>query len=96
MTPDQMPACVCDAHPAGDDRKKYMYVAEERPEFVVFACKRCTEITRTPVIQVRSLSNRDMAQHQVKHQRKQMDPKLLRMIHERKRGRILYRREDGN
>ncbi len=94
MTPDQMPPCVCTAHPPGTDRRKWMKVAEERKEFVVFTCTRCTEITRTAVIQVRSLSNQDAARHAVGEQRKRMDPRLLRMIQERKRGRVKYRRED--
>lgn len=54
MTCDDIPACVCDAHPAGDDKRKYMVVAEENAERVVFCCRRCTEITGTPVIQVRT------------------------------------------
>ena len=95
MTPDQMPRCVCTAHPPEDSSgRQWMRVAEERSDFVVFQCVRCTEITRTPVIQVRTLSLRDQAQYATHQSRRQMDPRLLQMIEQRKRGRMRYRKEE--
>jgi hypothetical protein len=95
VTPDQMPACVCTAHPHGDDRKKYMIVAEETPDMVVFCCKRCSEITKTAVIQVRTMGNtRARAVWQEAEKRKRMDPKLLKMLMARKRPRVRYHREE--
>lgn len=56
MTPDALPRCVCTAHPPGDrSGRRWMKVAEESAERVVFVCERCTEICRTAVIQVRTL-----------------------------------------
>ena len=95
MTLDEMPSCACNAHPAGEDKKKYMYVAECTRDFVVLCCKRCTEITRTPVIQVRTFGQlREKAVWEARQQRQRMDPELLRMIHERRRGRVRYKREE--
>ena len=90
-----IPACVCTAHPSGEDRSKHMYVAECTSEFVTFCCKRCTEITHTAVVQVRTLKNaREKAQYEVQQRRKTMDPKLLKMLHARTKGRVNYRREE--
>ena len=87
MTPDEIPACVCSAHPAGDDKKKYMVVAEETRDHVVFACRRCSEITGTAVIQVRTLAYaREKARYEIREQRRDLDPKLMRMLNARKRG----------
>jgi hypothetical protein len=95
MTPDEMPACRCTAHPAGDDRKKYMVIAECTSDFVVFCCKRCSEITKVAVIQVQTFGNlKKKAQYEAMQKRQRMDPELLRMIMARRRGRVRYRRED--
>jgi hypothetical protein len=95
MTPDDIPECACSAHPSGDDKKKYMVVAEETNTMIVWCCRRCTEITHTAVIQVRTLRRgREMAQHAIAEQRRAMDPRLLRLLMERKRGRIRYRDAD--
>ncbi len=94
MTPDDMPACVSTAHPSGDDRKKYMVVAEETPDMVVFCCRRCTEITHTAVIQVRTLgATRDRARYLSQQERRQMSPNLLRMLQARKRGGVRVEKE---
>ncbi len=95
MTPDDIPACVCTAHPRGDDLRKYMVAVEETRERVVWCCRRCTEITGTAVIQVRTLAYaRDRARYAVAQQRRTMDPRLLRMLAARKRGGIRVRKED--
>lgn len=92
MTPDQMPACVCTAHPSGDDRRKYMVVAEETRDRVVFCCRRCSEITGTAVIQVRTLKYaREAARHAVSQQRRDLDPRLMRMLNARKRAGLTVR-----
>jgi len=49
---DKVPACRCTAHPPHEDKKKYMYVAKEESDYVVWCCKRCTEISKVPTIQV--------------------------------------------
>lgn len=95
MTPDEMPACVCTAHPKGDDRKKYMVAVEETQDQVVFCCRRCTEITHTAVIQVRTLKRaRDKARYEVSQQRKGLDPKLIAMLNARKRGGLKLREKE--
>ena len=95
MTPDEMPACVCTAHPTGDDRRKYMVVAEETRDRVVFCCRRCSEITGTAVIQVRTLAHaRDRAYRAIREQRRDFDPRLMRMLNARKRGGITIRKQE--
>jgi len=92
MTPDDIPSCVCTAHPKGDDLKKYMVVVEETPEHVVWCCQRCTEISHVSTIQVRTLKRgREKAAHAVAERRRTMDPRLLRMLHARKRGGMTIR-----
>lgn len=92
MTQDQMPACQCSAHPSGDDRKRYMAVVEETRDHVVFCCRRCSEITHTAVIQVRTLKYaRERARHTVSEQRRDLDPRLIRMMNARKRGGMAIR-----
>ena len=87
MSDDKIPACVCTAHPPGTDRRRWMVVAECTPEMVVFACRRCSEITHTAVIQVRTLgSTRDRARYLAAQDRRQMPPGLRRMLAARKRG----------
>jgi hypothetical protein len=95
MTPEDIPACVCTAHPAGDDRRKYMKAVEESASHVVWCCVRCTEITHTAVIQVRTFGPmREMARAVVRKQRAQLPPEVLRLLEARKKPRIKYRRED--
>jgi hypothetical protein len=90
-----LPDCACTAHPPGTDKKRWMIVAEETSDMVVFCCKRCSEITKTAVIQVRTLGNtRNRAVYEEAERRKRMDPKLLKMLMARKRPRVRYRRED--
>jgi hypothetical protein len=97
MTPDETPACVCTAHPVGEDRRKWMVIAECTSEFVVFCCRRCSEITKVAVIQVQTFGNlRKKAVYEARMQRQRMDPELLKMIVARRRGRVKYRREDDN
>ena len=92
MTTNDIPACACTAHPRGEDKRKYMHAVEETPNYVVWCCRRCTEITHTAVIQVRTLKRgRDEARHRIAEQRRQMDPRLLRMLEQRKRGRVRYK-----
>jgi hypothetical protein len=94
---DSIPACVCSIHPKGEDRSKYMFVAECTSQFVVFCCRRCSEISHEAVIQVRTLrSARDKARYEVAQQRRQMDPRLLRMLEQRKRGRVRYKEASDN
>ena len=79
MTPSEMPPCACTAHDLAD-RRSHMFVAEETAEFVVFCCRRCTEITRTPVIQVRTL---DRAKRRARHERAvahPQEPAIKRMV----------------
>jgi hypothetical protein len=92
MTSNDIPACACTAHPHGEDKRKYMHAVEETPNYVVWCCRRCTEITHTAVIQVRTLKRgREQAQHAIAQQRRQMDPRLVRMLEQRKRGRVRYK-----
>jgi len=92
MTEDDIPSCACTAHPKGDDKKRYMVAVEEDAEKVVWCCRRCTEITGTAVIQVRTLKRgRLKAQHQIAEQRKGLDPKLIEMLNRRKRGGMRVR-----
>lgn len=97
MTSDSIPSCVCTAHPAGDDRKKYMVVAEETRDHVVFCCRRCSEITGTAVIQVRTLKHgKDAARYRVAEQRREITPKLRAMLEARKRGRVKYEEAEND
>lgn len=92
MTSDDIPACACTAHPKGDDRKQYMVAVEEDSEKVVWCCRRCTEITHTAVIQVRTLKRgREKAQHAITEQRRGLDEKLIQMLNRRKRGGLQVR-----
>ena len=69
-----------------------MFIAECDSDKVVFCCKRCSEITHTAVIQVRTLARaRDKARYEVAQQRRQMDPRLVKMLEQRKRGRVRYK-----
>ena len=87
MSDDKIPACVCTAHPPGDDRRKYMRVAECNSEFVTFCCQRCTEITGVATVQVRTLKYaRERAAYIVRQQRQSLDPRVMRMLAARKRG----------
>ena len=87
-----IPPCVCSAHPRGEDRTKYMFIAECTADHVVFCCKRCSEIMHEAVIQVRTLARaRDKARYEVAQQRRQMDPRLVEMLNARKRGRVRYK-----
>ena len=52
---DRIPACRCTAHPLHEDRRKYMFVVREEPEYVVWGCQRCSEISHVPTVQVRVL-----------------------------------------
>jgi hypothetical protein len=91
MSDDKIPACVCTAHPKGEDRLKYMFVAECTNEFVTFCCKRCSEITHTAVVQVRTLKYaREKAAYEVAKKREGLDPKLIAMLNARTRGRVKY------
>jgi len=56
FTEDTVPACRCSAHPAHEDKRKYMKVVKEDADHVVWACMRCTEISKVPTIQVRVLA----------------------------------------
>jgi hypothetical protein len=95
MSDDTIPECRCTAHPAGTDKKRWMIVAECTSDVVVFCCKRCSEITHTAVIQVRTLGNtRDRARYKAAEERRQMDPRLLKMLMARKRGGTRIREED--
>lgn len=95
MTPDDVPSCACSAHPTGDDKKKYMVAVEETADQVVWCCRRCTEITHTAVIQVRTLPRgQAVARHSIAEQRRAMDPRLLKMLAARKRGGMRVREED--
>jgi hypothetical protein len=95
MTPDDIPACACSAHPRGDDKKKYMVAVEEDAEKIVWCCRRCTEITHVAVIQVRTLARGiARAKHVVDEQRRQMDPRLLRMLAARKKGGVRIQEEE--
>lgn len=92
MTPADIPACVCSAHPPGDDRKKFMVAVEEDSDKVVWCCRRCTEITHVAVIQVRTLPRGiARARYVTDEQRRHMDPRLLRMLMARKRGGVRVR-----
>ena len=94
MTESDIPACACTAHPKGDDLKKYMVAVEETSEQVVWCCRRCTEITHTAVIQVRTLKRgKDKARHAISEQRKNLDPRLIQMLNRRKRGGLKVREE---
>ena len=89
MNQSDMPPCVCTAHPSGTNRREWMFVAEENTEFVVFCCRRCSEITRTPVIQVRTL---DRLQGRVREQnrsegRDRGKEEILRQLHRMQRRR---------
>jgi hypothetical protein len=86
MTPDKVPACRCVGHPPGYDKRKYMRAVEENADYVVWCCTLCTELERTPVIQVATLPRgKAAARYQVAQQRRSMDPRLLRMLQSRKR-----------
>jgi hypothetical protein len=94
MDQSSIPACACTAHPSGDDRKKYMVAVEETQDQVVWCCRRCTEITHTAVIQVRTLKRaREKARHEIAEQRRTMDPRLIQMLNRRKRGGLQLREE---
>lgn len=89
MTSEDVPSCACTAHPKGDDKKKFMVAVEETQEHVVWCCRRCTEITRTAVIQVRTLpKGKARAKYQVDEKRRNIDPRLLELLHKRTKGRI--------
>ena len=95
MSDRDIPACQCTAHPKGDDRRRYMFIAECTSDRVVFCCRRCSEIMHEAVIQVRTLgSTRDRARYEAQQQRKQMDPRLLKMLLARKRGGVRVREEE--
>lgn len=92
---NKIPECRCTAHPHGEDRTRWMFVAECTPEFVVFCCKRCSEIMRSAVIQVRTLGNtRERAKWLAQQQREKLPPEVLKMLKQRKRGRVMYHREE--
>ena len=91
---NKIPACVCTAHPPGEDRRKWMIVAECTSEFVTFCCKRCSEITHTAVVQVRTIGRgREKARYEIEQQRRQMDPRLRAMLERRKRGGVSIKEE---
>jgi hypothetical protein len=96
VSDDRIPSCVCTAHPKGEDRLKYMFVAECTNEFVTFCCKRCSEITHTAVVQVRTLKYaREKGAYEVAQKRKGMSPELLKLLHARTKGRIrMHEMED--
>jgi hypothetical protein len=97
VTEDDIPQCACTAHPAGDDRRKYMVAVEEDATKVVWCCRRCTEITHTAVIQVRTLRRgREMAQHRIAEQRRNLDPRLVELLNRRVRGRTRLRPMEGD
>jgi len=94
MSDSTIPACVCTAHPRGEDRSKYMFVAECTSEMVVFCCRRCSEIMHEAVIQVRTLGNtKERARWMAQQQRRQMDPRLRQMLMARKRGGVRVKEE---
>ena len=96
MTPDDYPPCVCSIHPRGEDRRKYMFVAECSADAVVFCCKRCSEMAREAVIQVRTLKHaRDKAKYEIEQQRRYLPPELLKMLMARRRGRVRVREESN-
>lgn len=74
---DKIPPCACTAHPSGEPLRKYMFVAEETPEYVVWCCQRCSEIARTPVIQVRTM---DFLKQKARHERRVVDAGKERII----------------
>lgn len=97
MTPDDYPPCACTLHPSGTDRRQWMFVAECNTEVVVFCCKRCSEIAREAVIQVRTLKHaREKAKYEVEQQRRSMPPELLRMLMSRRKGRVRMSEEKAN
>ena len=49
---DKIPACRYEGHPAHEDRRKYMVAREVGADRVVWFCQRCTEIYKTPILQV--------------------------------------------
>jgi hypothetical protein len=65
---DLIPPCRSTAHPAHQDRRKYMFVAKEDAEHVVWCCRRCTEIVGSPAIQVRVLPRGRERAHQLRRQ----------------------------
>lgn len=93
VTQSEYPPCACSIHPSGEDKRKYMYVAECTQEFVVFCCKRCSEMARTAVIQVRTLkSTRDKAKYLAEQDRKSLPPQVRAMLNKRVKGRVRYER----
>lgn len=52
---DKVPECRCSAHPAHEDKRKYMKPYQDGDERVVWVCWRCTEISKVPTIQVQLL-----------------------------------------
>lgn len=52
---DIVPECRSTAHPPHTDRRRWMKVVREEPDYVVWCCQRCTEITKVYAIQVQIL-----------------------------------------
>lgn len=52
FTEDKVPACRCTAHPSHESKRRWMKVVKEEPDYVVWCCQRCTEISKVPTIQV--------------------------------------------
>jgi hypothetical protein len=52
---DVVPPCRSSAHPLHTDRRQWMEVIKEDAEYVVWCCRRCSEITGNAAIQVRVL-----------------------------------------
>jgi len=63
---DTVPACRCSAHPLHTDKRRWMVPIREERDFVVWECRRCTEIAHVPTIQVRVLPRgRDQARYRL-------------------------------
>ncbi len=93
---DKTPACRCVGHPDGYDKKKYMRAVEETADHVVWCCTLCTELEHTAVIQVVTLPRgKAKARYEIAQQRRSMDPRLLRMLHQRKRGGVRVSEENA-
>jgi hypothetical protein len=55
FTEDRIPECRSSAHPLHTNKRQWMVVIREDREFVVWCCRRCSEITHSYAIQVQVL-----------------------------------------
>ena len=83
---DRIPACRCTAHPMHEDRRRYMVVVREERDYVVWCCRRCTEISHVSTIQVQILAYGKARARYANRMRQQIYDARLDLIRQRAAG----------